>query len=712
MKRFMFLLIVGIMLVACNASKPASPTSVPPVSPSPMPSVAPSLIPAVTPSLAPATVVPTAAPTSEPAPAPVLLPALDRTINLGPLEFGTPPSARPAALDDQADRTYFSVSPSRTIVLDANTLSSVGEIPFGGELTVAAGWQRLYIGVPGDYAYNSDGTMVITPAELKLIDTANLAVLRSAIFSDTSTLAPQVAVDTGRNTVYVTQHGVIRVDAETLEVQGTLSGTFPALPESSQIAIEAASLPAPQRLFVSLNNGIPGSNNGNTLAVYDLVTGQVIAQDLERSIDGFAIDEAHDTVYASRGNLSAVTTMKYDAQGRVLARLDGTTGAVLVDPQHDRVYLFQQSNHSSLKVLDGDLNFMGAVSFPEITTSQALLLDPERDRILVLQNGGRLMVITGQGQPLDTSGTATAPDRYGVQALLPLPDQALLAIFAPNEFVMQQGTVFHSDDAGNTWRNAAGLPDNAVTDLKVAAQFIFAAAGGNGTTEGYGIWRSRDGGKTWLPAAYGLSDLGVTRLAVSPDFARDGTLFALSKRGVFRSTDRGETWTSLADRYAPLLKDLTVSFNSLALSPNLADDNTLVIGHTSGLWRSTDRGETWTKVEGGPAANRLAYAPDGSIVLAIDYDGVHRSDDGGLTWQLFNAGLDLTTSTIGDVQINDREAVIFVTGFDRPGALYRLPLNETTWQPLPLDANLSAFALTPDGRLFVGTSDGTVRRVE
>jgi photosystem II stability/assembly factor-like uncharacterized protein len=155
-----------------------------------------------------------------------------------------------------------------------------------------------------------------------------------------------------------------------------------------------------------------------------------------------------------------------------------------------------------------------------------------------------------------------------------------------------------------------------------------------------------------------------------------------------------------------------MNFNALALSPNFAQDNTLLIGHTSGIWRSTDRGDTWTIVEGGPAANRLTYAPGGSIVFAINYDGVHRSADGGLTWHLVNAGLDPSNSTIGDVQINDREAVILVTRFDQPGALYRWPLNETNWQPIPIDADVSAFALTPADALFIGTADGSIQRVK
>jgi len=43
-------------------------------------------------------------------------------------------------------------------------------------------------------------------------------------------------------------------------------------------------------LYVSLNNGIPGSNNGSGLAIYDLVSGQSIAEDGERSVNSIAVD--------------------------------------------------------------------------------------------------------------------------------------------------------------------------------------------------------------------------------------------------------------------------------------------------------------------------------------------------------------------------------------------------------------------------------------
>jgi hypothetical protein len=66
---------------------------------------------------------------------------------------------------------------------------------------------------------------------------------------------------------------------------------------------------------------------------------------------------------------------------------------------------------------------------------------------------------------------------------------------------------------------------------------------------------------------------------------------------------------------------------------------------------------------------------------------------------------------VGDVQINDREAVALVTSFDQPGAMYRLPVNETTWQRVPIEADIRALALTPDGRLYIGTTTGMVQWV-
>ncbi len=716
MKRHLLLFLV-VVLAACSGPKPTAQPTPPAVSPSLVPSIAPSptsTLPASKPSPIPSAFAPTNEPTRVPA-RPVLdaslLPAVEQTLDLGQAMFANFDMPAPLALAAQADRLYVSLSPSRTVVLDANTLASVGEIPFGGALSVNSAADRLYIGVPGRFAYLADGTTVITPAELKLFNMPNLGLLRTLILSDTSTLPPFVAADPVLNKAYIVQNGITIAEATTLDVQGTLSGTFPILeaPMPNYAAVAAVVLPQQQRLFVSLNNGIPGSNNGNVVAVYDLTTNQVIRQDLERSASGFAVDETTGAVFSPRSHIATFAMVKYDAQGHPLKRLDGLSGLAQVDAVHDRVYLFERGEVGRIVIFDRDLNLLGVSTYPASGVgTQFAIVDPERDRLYVLQGDGKLIVLKGHAESIGLP-PVPAPDRQAVLSIMPSPDdnQTLDALFAQDEFTLNNGSLFRTRDAGVTWQAVNSWP--LYTAARVS-DTLFAAIYQPGPA-GLGVWRSSDGGQTWQPSSRGLTDLAITRFAVSPDFAHDGTLYALSPRGVFRSTDRGTTWTPLADHYAPLLKDLTVTFNAIALSPNFAQDNTLLIGHTSGLWRSTDRGETWTSVTGGPAANRLAYAPGGSIVFAINYNGVPRSTDGGLTWQLFNAGLDLTNGQVSEVQADDREAVILVTSFNQPGAVYRLPLNEATWQRMPIEADVSALALTADDRLFIGTKTGEVQRV-
>ncbi|HTP10668.1 MAG TPA: hypothetical protein VMP08_20585 [Anaerolineae bacterium] len=640
------------------------------------------------------------------------MPAVEQTLDLGQAMFANDYMPVPLALDAQADRLYVSLSSSRTVVLDANTLTSVGEIPFGGAVSVNPAAQRLYIGVPGSYSNNPDGTATIAPAELELLDTTNHTLLRSLILSDTSTLPPLVVADPSNNKAYITQDGITVADATTLDRQGTLSGTFPIpdMPGPNDTAVDAAVMPQQQRLFVSLNNGIPGSNGGNVLAVYDLASEQVIQRDAERSVSDFGVDEANGTVFSSRSNMGTNAIVKYDSQGDVLKRLDGLSGFAQVDAMHDRVYLFERGEAGRIVTFDRDLNLLGVATYPASGAgTQFAIIDPERDRLYVLQGDGKLIVLKGHVKPRGLPALPS-PDRKAALSIVPAANnnRSLYALFAPDEYTSNYGSLFHSMDDGATWTTTTGWPVTAVT---LVSDTLFAAIYQNGPA-GLGIWRSFDNGQTWQSASLGLTDLALTQLAVSPDFAHDGILYALSPRGVFRSTDRGTTWLPLADRYAPLLKDLTVTFHAIALSPNFAQDNTVLIGHSSGLWRSTDRGETWTKVEGGPAANRLAVAPTGSTVLAINHEGVHRSDDGGLTWRLLNDGLDPTNTVITDVQISDRAAVIRVTRIDQLGAIYRLPITETTWQRIPIDADVSALALLPDNSLFIGTTDGMVQRVK
>ena len=153
-----------------------------------------------------------------------------------------------------------------------------------------------------------------------------------------------------------------------------------------------------------------------------------------------------------------------------------------------------------------------------------------------------------------------------------------------------------------------------------------------------GVFRSSDRGERWVRWNFGLLDLHVLALALSPDFAQDETLFAGVESGIFRSTNGGRAW-----REVPFPTDLAPVI-SLAISPDFKRDGLLLAGtEAHGLYVSRDRGRTWAALgEGvlGEAVNAILLAPDfpqTPTILAVTSDGLSLSEDGGSTWSEFAA---------------------------------------------------------------------------
>jgi hypothetical protein len=181
-----------------------------------------------------------------------------------------------------------------------------------------------------------------------------------------------------------------------------------------------------------------------------------------------------------------------------------------------------------------------------------------------------------------------------------------------------------SRDGGHTWsiRRPAGLPAwpycLAPSPDFAQDQTIF------GCVSGLGVFRSQDGGRSWVPASDGLGGLAVREIAVSPDFARDRTLFAVTFPGIqsiwhpeperspestpestedrrdtvvttWRSRDAGEHWEPIGP------------YSALAVSPDFGRDRT-VMGFQSldsRFFTSTDGGDNW---QPGGKLPRLMYA--------------------------------------------------------------------------------------------------------
>ena len=225
------------------------------------------------------------------------------------------------------------------------------------------------------------------------------------------------------------------------------------------------------------------------------------------------------------------------------------------------------------------------------------------------------------------------------------------------------GGIWKTTDGGAHWSPV----DDFMANLAVSAMVI---TPGNpdqlfaGTGEGFynadgirgaGIYRSVDGGTTWiqLPATSTSPGAGQTasdyhytnELAISP---AGTTLLAATRSGIFRSIDSGATFTRATmvggSPIAAGLGIMDVDFHPTDSTRALAATFT-----ASALY-STDGGATWTLATGLPGTpnftrSELAYAPsNGNVVYAgvdLDVGSLYKSTDGGQTYtEIFDGAAD------------------------------------------------------------------------
>lgn len=278
------------------------------------------------------------------------------------------------------------------------------------------------------------------------------------------------------------------------------------------------------------------------------------------------------------------------------------------------------------------------------------------------------------------------------------------------------GGVWKSTDAGITWRNvsdrffeAGSVGAIAVSDSN--PRVVYAGTGTacprTNVSPGVGVYRSDDGGETWVHA--GLRDAGqIGRIRIhprDPDLVYAAVLGHASSpnatRGVFRSSDGGRSWQKV------LFISEGTGIADLAMDP--ADPRVLYAASWSferkpwafengstdgGIFKSDDGGDTWTRLAGGlpsgvlgrtavtvsPARPSRVWA---LIEAAGGAGGLFRSDDAGRNWSRVNGDSVLTQRALYHTHLTPHPV--------SPDVIYVL----STWLLKSTDGG-ATFAIAPD----------------
>jgi photosystem II stability/assembly factor-like uncharacterized protein len=293
----------------------------------------------------------------------------------------------------------------------------------------------------------------------------------------------------------------------------------------------------------------------------------------------------------------------------------------------------------------------------------------------------------------------TGPWGGDVRSLVVSPDNSDLLYLGTSD-----GQIYRSIDGSRTWQRLKpglghrGLSiDYIIIDPRGTKTMYAGAWGVSFGNDAQGVYKSTDGGESWnlLKQTKGLS---IFALAMAP--SDSNFLISGAKTGVFRSRDGGESWERISPEGHPEIRNI----NSAAIDPHNTDiifigtnhlpwrtrdggkswtqtgykavgmiDDTDIMGicinpvnnklvymnGCSGIYRSVNGGEKWSKLPGIPFSARRTYAllphptlPN--VIFAGTSEGLWRSKDGGKRWMLLTSKTVVIRSVVVHPEKPDR----------------------------------------------------------
>ena len=454
---------------------------------------------------------------------------------------------------------------------------------------------------------------------------------------------------------------------------------------------------------------------------------------LSRSVSALLLDKQRSTLYARTSDGVFRSTdggSNWQPFSMDLSRID--IKSLLFD--ESSAALYTGTSNGILRSIDGSSSWLGTNTDLSSNAVNVLLLDTQHNTLYAGTSNG-IFRSTDSGNSWQDSSVGLL--RISVQALN-TQDNTLYA--------GTRNGIFYSTNGGNNWRSSsAGLPEFSsiqsllldkrnnilyagIRDIRISEN-VWQGRMYSGNEQG--VFRSLDGGNSWQSAKVGLRGLAIRTLLLDEN---NNTLYAVTDPGllrlisdsrmafenVFRSKDNGDTWQALPSGLkdngdisisSPNTLRFTNSVNTLLLDEH---SNTLYAGTNDGLFRSTDGGDSWKKIDVDvPSVSiwTLLLDKQNNMLYAGTSNSLFRSTDGGDNWEKIN--VDVPSVSIQTSLLDQRNNALYI---GTSNGLFRSINGGDSWEKANTGMpNISFQVLLLDEQnntLYAGTSAGVIRSTD
>lgn len=249
---------------------------------------------------------------------------------------------------------------------------------------------------------------------------------------------------------------------------------------------------------------------------------------------------------------------------------------------------------------------------------------------------------------------------------------------------VQLGPTYHNATSG--WNPGVGRVTSIGIETTNTDHIIVGSPTG-------GVWKTTDGGSTWIPLTDDYTTVDVYSLEISP-YNNQHYLWGSTSGRVFQSLDGGATWAGTGNIGG------SGRISRIQFHPT---DPTVVyaVSESVGLYRSTNSGNTWTAVSGasGEPGYDVEFKPNDPSTIYFSGRNVYRSTNGGTSFsQINNFGTaNNNYKMMGVSPANPSIVYVLESNGGRFGAFYKSTNSGTSFNKLIDGADINYFGYSATG---------------